>query len=64
LRESYSGIRPKLTRLGEPDCDFVIVSNKPFPNVIHLLGIESPGLTAAPAIGRYVKKMVDDVFRV
>jgi L-2-hydroxyglutarate oxidase LhgO len=27
---------------------------------IHLIGIESPGLTAAPAIGRYVRGLVDD----
>jgi len=28
------------------------------PGFINLVGIESPGLTASPAIARYVKQMI------
>jgi len=31
------------------------------PNAIHLVGIESPGLTAAPSIARQVAKMAAEV---
>ncbi len=61
MRESYAGIRPKLVRQEEPDTDFVIFNNNPFPNAINLIGIESPGLTACLSIGKYVRKMVDTV---
>jgi len=50
-----SGIRPKLQGPGEAFRDFVI--SEDLPGFINLIGIESPGLTAAPAIARYVKKM-------
>ncbi|MDH4232439.1 MAG: NAD(P)/FAD-dependent oxidoreductase [Nitrospirota bacterium] len=52
-----SGIRPKLQGPGEAFRDFVI--SEDMPGFINLVGIESPGLTAAPAIARYVKKMFD-----
>lgn len=38
--------------------DFYIAKDRVCPDVIHLLGIDSPGLTAAPAIARYVVKML------
>lgn len=47
-----SGIRPKLQGPGEGPRDFVI--SEDFPGFINLVGIESPGLTAAPAIAKYV----------
>jgi L-2-hydroxyglutarate oxidase LhgO len=56
LRPDYSGIRPKLHRPGGPAQDFIIQG----PDVhgvqglVNLYGIESPGLTAALAIGDYV----------
>jgi len=31
------------------------------PRVIQLVGIESPGLTAAPAVAEHVAKMVAEV---
>ena len=34
--------------------DFYIQADRQAPRVIHLLGIDSPGLTAAPAIAKYV----------
>ncbi|MCE4555225.1 NAD(P)/FAD-dependent oxidoreductase [Roseateles cellulosilyticus] len=48
LQPAYSGIRPKLSGPGEPAADFVI--DAPAPGLVQLLGIESPGLTAALAI--------------
>ena len=52
----YSGNRPKLYYHGELQTDFVILKQE--ERRVHLLGIESPGLTAAPAIAEYVSKML------
>jgi len=52
----YSGNRPKAYFDGFLQTDFVI--RKQGQNRVHLLGIESPGLTAAPAIAEYVAKIV------
>lgn len=52
---AYAGNRPKVYEDGKALGDFTIVQEGPH---VHLLGIESPGLTAAPAIGRYVAEMV------
>lgn len=38
--------------------DFMIYRDEKYPNAIHLLGMESPALTASLAIGRYVADMV------
>jgi L-2-hydroxyglutarate oxidase LhgO len=54
----YSGNRPKLYYHGELQTDFVIQMQE--KGRIHLLGIESPGLTAAPAIAEYVAKMIKE----
>jgi len=51
-----SGIRPKLQGPNEKFHDFVI--REDIPGFINLIGIESPGLTSAPAIARYVKQMI------
>lgn len=58
MSKDYSGIRPKLAGPGEPFRDFIIQeeSQKGFPGVVNLVGIESPGLTAAPAIAQEVAK--------
>jgi L-2-hydroxyglutarate oxidase LhgO len=48
----YSGNRPKLYYQGVLQTDFVILRQEKAK--VHLLGIESPGLTAAPAIAEYV----------
>ena len=64
---AYSGIRAKLvppskTSAGSSErkgiVDFVIERDPDFPSVIHLVGIESPGLTSAPAIAEYVHSLV------
>jgi len=53
LHADYTGIRPKLYREGEPVPDFLVHGPKTHgtPGLIALYGIESPGLTAALAIG-------------
>jgi L-2-hydroxyglutarate oxidase LhgO len=60
LLPDISGIRPKLQRRGEPMRDFVIrdEAGRGLPGLIDLIGIESPGLTAAPAIAEHVAALV------
>ena len=60
LQPEMTGIRPKLQKPGDPARDFIIAeeSSKGFPGVINLIGIESPGLTASPAIARHVAGLV------
>jgi len=63
LQPGYSGIRPKLVPPGSHGtADFVIERDAKVPQAIHLVGIESPGLTAAPAIAQYVSKLVEETF--
>ncbi|MGE0239226.1 MAG: NAD(P)/FAD-dependent oxidoreductase [Parvibaculaceae bacterium] len=52
LQPGYTGIRPKLSRKGEPAADFVISgpADHGIPGLVNLFGIESPGLTASLAI--------------
>jgi L-2-hydroxyglutarate oxidase LhgO len=60
LQPEMTGIRPKLQKPGDPARDFIIAeeSSKGFPGVINLIGIESPGLTASPAIARHVASLL------
>lgn len=60
LYEDISGIRPKLQEEGGLFRDFVIQeeSDKGFSGFFNLIGIESPGLTASPAIARYLKELI------
>jgi glycerol-3-phosphate dehydrogenase len=61
LQLGYSGLRPKLVPPGGKGyADFVITRDPAVPQAIHLIGIESPGLTAAPAIAAHVAKMLGD----
>jgi L-2-hydroxyglutarate oxidase LhgO len=61
LEPDISGIRPKLQAPGGPARDFVIAheEGRGLPGFYNLIGIESPGLTAAPAIAEYVGRMLD-----
>jgi L-2-hydroxyglutarate oxidase LhgO len=56
LHPDYTGIRPKLYRAGEPASDFAIhgPAEHGVAGLVALYGIESPGLTAALAIGEHV----------
>ncbi len=56
-----AGIRPKLYGPGEKARDFVISneSDQGMDGLINLIGIESPGLTASPAIARKVVEMIE-----
>ncbi len=56
---AYSGIRCKLASKKEGGlADYRIEESKKNPGFINLLGIESPGLTAAPAIAKEIIKMI------
>ncbi|MCX7806641.1 MAG: FAD-dependent oxidoreductase, partial [Planctomycetota bacterium] len=62
LAPDTSGIRPKLSGPGQPARDFHIAHefSAGAPGFFNLAGIESPGLTASPAIARMVADMVGD----
>lgn len=62
LRQSYTGLRPRLT----PEhihtiADWVIEHDPRWPQVIHLIGLESPGLTSCLSIGKSVAEMAHSV---
>ena len=60
LSPDYAGIRPKLQGPGDEFRDFWAqeASALGCPRLINLLGIESPGLTAAGAIARHLCGLV------
>ncbi len=60
LSPDMSGIRPKTQPPGGPPRDFIIrdEADRGLPGLINLIGIESPGLTASPAIARYVASLM------
>jgi L-2-hydroxyglutarate oxidase LhgO len=70
----YESVKPFLPSLSETDLyrghtgilglikdqtDFIMIKDKSHPGCIHLLGMESPALTASLAIGRYVANLID-----
>ncbi len=60
LTPSYCGIRPKINAPHEAARDFMIQGPQDHgvPGLVNLLGIESPGLTSALAIGEMVKLLL------
>ncbi|MGD0807229.1 MAG: NAD(P)/FAD-dependent oxidoreductase [Anaerolineales bacterium] len=50
---SFAGLRPTL-----PGDDFFIDLSRKAPGLVQVAGIQSPGLTAAPAIAEYVKGLL------
>jgi glycerol-3-phosphate dehydrogenase len=65
LVPAFSGIRAKLSppsSHGEKRvADFIIQRDPQFPRVVQLIGIESPGLTSAPAIAEHVRDLVGEI---
>lgn len=63
LQLGYTGLRPKLVPPSHKTgiVDFVITRDPRVPQAIHLVGMESPGLTAAPAVANYVAKLAQEV---
>ncbi|KAG7385440.1 hypothetical protein PHYPSEUDO_001476 [Phytophthora pseudosyringae] len=62
LEADYCGIRPKIAINGEIFEDFYIADKHThgIPGLVHLCGIESPGLTASLAIADTVVDMLQD----
>jgi L-2-hydroxyglutarate oxidase LhgO len=61
LRLAYSGLRPQLVPPGgQGSADFVIEHSSSCRRLINLIGMESPALTAAPAIAQYVAPLVGE----
>jgi L-2-hydroxyglutarate oxidase LhgO len=58
LAPGYAGIRPKTAGPGEPAPDFDIQGPRTHgvPGLVHLFGIESPGLTASLALAEAVMR--------
>ena len=54
LRWAYSGIRPRVVTGRQFKSDFIVSVDKEDPLLINLIGIESPGLSAALALARHV----------
>ncbi|MCX7668393.1 MAG: (2Fe-2S)-binding protein, partial [Atribacterota bacterium] len=52
---TFSGLRPTL-----PERDFRIFFSASFPGLLHLCGIESPGLTASLGVAEYVGEKLKD----
>ena len=61
LAPDIAGIRPKLQGPGEAFRDFVIAeeSARGLPGLVDLVGIDSPGLTSAPAIAEEVERLLN-----
>ena len=61
LVPDYAGIRPKLTGKGEPAADFLIdgPADHGLPRLVHLFGIESPGLTSSLSLAQAVVGMLE-----
>ena len=60
LHPDFTGVRPKLSGPNEPAADFAIhgAATHGIPGLVALYGIESPGLTAALAIGAYAADLL------
>ncbi|MFC1875530.1 NAD(P)/FAD-dependent oxidoreductase [Chloroflexota bacterium] len=63
LEPDTAGIRPALQKPGDGFRDFIIAeeSDKSLPGLINLVGIESPGLTSAPATAHMVSEIIHGI---
>jgi len=59
LAPDYAGMRPKLTGAGEPAADFMLQGPQQhgLERMVHMFGIESPGLTASLALAEQVREI-------
>jgi len=62
---SFAGLRAHITTMprGCSEGDFLIEQAKDAPGFVDVAGIESPGLTCAPALGEYVAEIVTDILK-
>jgi L-2-hydroxyglutarate oxidase LhgO len=60
LSPDMGGMRPKLQAEGEAPRDFIIrhESDRGLAGLVNLIGIDSPGLTASPAIAQEVARLI------
>ncbi len=56
---SFAGLRAH-----HPDHDFIIEEVEGAPGFVDVAGIESPGLSASPAIGEYTAELVRDLLKL
>ncbi len=61
LTPDYAGVRPKIVGPGDPAADFRVdgPAVHGLPGVVHLFGIESPGLTACLALAEAVGRALE-----
>ena len=62
LEPGYAGIRPKISGRDAPAADFVVQGPRTHgvPGLVHLFGIESPGLTASLALADDVAALLPE----
>jgi len=60
LQPAYAGIRPKISGPDEPAADFRLIgpAEHGVAGLVHLMGIESPGLTSCLALADHVTEML------
>ena len=58
---NYSGIQPTWKDKNGVIKDYVIEARKDIPNTVNLVGIESPGLTSAVPIAKYVVGLIKEI---
>lgn len=60
LTPDYAGVRPKIQGPDEPAHDFLLLSEREHGvrGLVHLLGIESPGLTASLALAERIVQVL------
>lgn len=61
LDADYAGVRPKVAGPGEAAADFAVVGPREHgvQGLLHLFGIESPGLTASLWLAGYIQEQLD-----
>ncbi len=65
IEPESAGVMPRRYACDEPFREYLIrhEQDRGLPGLINLVGIESPGLTASPAIGRYVGNLANEILK-